>query len=125
MRSLRDLEAALEGQHQRRAELEAYMGRLHEHTGEDGAKLVELPRSYAVMVEEMIRQQRGEHQSLQGWLGPRRCAPTLLHLYKLQLVAVVCVIGRAGQDQGVFVALPFMQSSLPTPPSVSGITSSL
>ena len=73
MRNLRDLELALEGQHQRRAELEEYMSRLHEHTGEDGAKLVELPRSYAVMVEEMIRQQRGEHQSLQGWLGPHRC----------------------------------------------------
>jgi hypothetical protein len=77
--NMRELEAVLEGQDTRRAELQEYMSRLQQQTGEDGSKLVELPRSYAVMVEEMIRQQRGEHECLQGWLGPRRCLHMLPH----------------------------------------------
>ena len=40
--------------------------------GEDGEALVELPRHYLAMVEDLIRRKRKEYTALQGWLGPRR-----------------------------------------------------
>lgn len=45
---------------------------LQARTDDSGAKLVELPRDWAVQLERLFRQRREEYATLQGWLGPRR-----------------------------------------------------
>lgn len=53
-------------------QLSQYVSDLKTRTGEDGDRLVELPRNYLVMVEQMFRDKRSEYTTLQGWGGPRK-----------------------------------------------------
>ncbi|GIL64219.1 hypothetical protein Vafri_18139 [Volvox africanus] len=59
-------------QSQRRSELGEYMTSLQELKDESGARLVELPADWGVMLERLFRQRRAQFETLQGWMGPRR-----------------------------------------------------
>lgn len=70
--ALATLDAFIEIQGARRAELGDYLSQLETRVCEDGSKLVELPVNWLLMVEKMLRERRGEYSTLQGWMGPRR-----------------------------------------------------
>lgn len=40
--------------------------------GDDGQKLVSLPKNYLAMVETLLMEKKHEYKALAGWLGPKR-----------------------------------------------------